>query len=298
MNRQLHVEDDSQRLVGTDARAQLLAGLPVMERRLELAGISTAVLEGGDGPPVILLHGPAEHAIKWLRVLPELVRTYRVVAPDLPGHGASEIPDGRLDTERVLGWLGKLIDATCPSPPALVGYILGGSIAARFTAEHPDRVSRLVLVDSLGLRPFEPAPEFGQAAQRYFMDPSEETHDHMWQHCVFDLDGVRTAMGERWTAFAAYNIDRVRTPSVQAALHTLLEQFGMPAIPAEVLAKIVAPTTLIWGRHDLATPLEVAEAVSARYGWPLHVIDDAADDPPLEEPEAFLEALRTALGSS
>ena len=44
------------------------------------------------------------------------------------------------------------------------------------------------------------------------------------------------------------------------------------------------PTTLIWGRHDLATPLRVAEAASARYGWPLHVIEDAADDPPVERP--------------
>ena len=63
----------------------------------------------------------------------------------------------------------------------------------------------------------------------------------------------------------------------------------MPAIPPAELARIAVPTTLIWGRHDLATPLSVAEAASARYGWPLHVIEDAADDPPIEQPEAFLE---------
>ena len=50
-------------------REQLLAGLPVAERRLELAGISTAVLAGGDGPPIVLLHGPGEFAAKWLRVI-------------------------------------------------------------------------------------------------------------------------------------------------------------------------------------------------------------------------------------
>jgi pimeloyl-ACP methyl ester carboxylesterase len=54
-------------------------------------------------------------------------------------------------------------------------------------------------------------------------------------------------------------------------------------------------TTLIWGRHDLATRLEVAEAASARYGWRLHVIENAADDPPIEQPQAFLRALHTAL---
>lgn len=282
-------------LSGAQARAQLLADLSVTERRLELAGVSTAVVQGGDGPPVVLLHNPAEHAAKWLRVIPELVHTHRVVAPDLPGHGASEV-DGALDADRVLTWLSELIEATCPAPPALVGLVLGGAVAARFAADHPEQVSRVVLVDSLGLRPLEPTPEFGQALQGYLTDPSHETHDELWGYCVFDLDRVREEMGEYWAPFAAYNVDRARTPSVQGAVHTLLEHFGMAAIPSEVLAGIAAPTSLIWGRHDLVTPLHVAEAASAEYGWPLHVIDDAADDPPIEQPDAFLRALHVALG--
>ena len=101
-------------------------------------------------------------------------------------------------------------------------------------------------------------------------------------------------MGERWEPFEAYNLDRARTPAVQAALGALMEQFGMPAIPAAELARIASRPTLIWGRHDLATPLEVAEAASARYGWPLHVIEDCGDDPPIEQPEAFVRALTEA----
>jgi pimeloyl-ACP methyl ester carboxylesterase len=66
------------------ARERLLAGLPVTERRCALAGVSTAVLEGGDGPPMVLLHGPGEFAATWLPVLPQLARTHRVIAPDLP----------------------------------------------------------------------------------------------------------------------------------------------------------------------------------------------------------------------
>lgn len=61
---------------------------------------------------------------------------------------------------------------------------------------------------------------------------------------------------------------------------------------------IAGPMPLIGGRHDLATPLPIAEAASARYGWPLHVIEHTADDPPIEQPEAFVRALRAALGSS
>src|SRR3990170_3292077 len=76
-----------------DARGQLLAGIPVSERRLELAGIPTAVLEGGHGPPIVLLHGPGESAANWRWVIPELVATHRVIAPDLPAHGSTAAPD-------------------------------------------------------------------------------------------------------------------------------------------------------------------------------------------------------------
>ena len=71
--------------VGQRDREELLTGIPVTERRLQLAGVSTAVLEGGDGPPMVLLHGLSEFALAWLQVLPQLVRTHRVIIPDLPG---------------------------------------------------------------------------------------------------------------------------------------------------------------------------------------------------------------------
>src|SRR6266536_303717 len=109
-------------------RVRLLAGLPVTERRLQLAGVSTAVLEGGDGPPIVLLHEQGEFAAQWMRVIPELVTSHRVIAPDLPGHGASEINDGELDAERIFSWLGELIEGTCTSPPVLVGHMGGGAI--------------------------------------------------------------------------------------------------------------------------------------------------------------------------
>jgi pimeloyl-ACP methyl ester carboxylesterase len=75
----------SQPPVGEDARERLLARLPVTERRLQLAGVSTAALEGGDGPPVVLLHGPSGYAAHWMGVIPGFVATHRVIAPDLPG---------------------------------------------------------------------------------------------------------------------------------------------------------------------------------------------------------------------
>src|SRR5688572_22502948 len=72
-----------------DLRQELLGGLPVTEQRLLLSGISTAVLQGGNGPPMVLLHGPGGYAAHFMRLIPKLTPHYRVVAPDLPGHGAS-----------------------------------------------------------------------------------------------------------------------------------------------------------------------------------------------------------------
>lgn len=279
----------------SDHRARLLEGLPVTERRLELAGVSTAVLEGGDGPPVVLLHGPTEYGAKWMDILHELVRTHHVVAPDLPGHGAS-VTDGSLGAGRVLGWLAELIERTCASPPALVGHIVAGAVAARFAAAHPDRLTRLVLVDSLGLAPFQPAPEFGQALTAYLAEPDEDTHDRFWQLCAYDLDRLRARLGERWAPFAAYNLEQARAPGMQATMQSLMGEFGFPPVRAEELERITVPVSLIWGRHDLATPVQVAEAASDRFGWPLQVIDGAADDPIVERPEEFLRALHVALG--
>jgi pimeloyl-ACP methyl ester carboxylesterase len=70
------------------------------------------------------------------------------------------------------------------------------------------------------------------------------------------------------------------------------------AIPPAATSRIAVPTTVLWGRHDGGGRLNVAEAASTRYGWPLHVIENARDDPAIEQPEAFLEALRTALDNS
>ena len=241
---------------GRDARRRLLAGIPVVERALPLATVPTAVLEGGAGLSVVLLHSSGEFAALWRRVIPELVTTNHVVAPDLPGHGASQMPvDGRLDPGRVLAWLGELIDQTCPSAPVVVGHGLGGAIAARFAADRGDRLAGLVLVDTLGLVEFDPAPSFGLALHRFLQEPTGPTRDGLFEQCFVDLDGLREQMGEHWAPLADYALDRAGSPGQQAALGLLMPQFGMPAIPAAELARITVPTTMIWGHRDLQVPL-------------------------------------------
>jgi pimeloyl-ACP methyl ester carboxylesterase len=282
---------------GAIGRQLLLAGLPVHQRLLDLAGVSTAVLEGGEGPPLILLHGPGESGVNWRRVIPNLVATYRVIAPDLPAHGVSGVPEGPLDAERMLSWLSELIEHTCPSPPALVGHVLGGTVGARFAIAQGKQLNRLVLVDSLGLARFRPSPRFLLTMALFLARPSKPTYSHFMRQCAFDLDSLREEMGESWEAFVSYNLELARAPKARAA-GRLFRRVGLPRIPSEELALINVPTFLIWGRHDRAIRLRVAQAASDRYRWPLYVIENSADDPARDQPEAFVHALRAALSHS
>ena len=294
-NRASPVERAQQTPAHDGARARVLSGLPVTERGLVLNGVSTAVLEGGSGAPIVLLHGPGGYAAHWLRVIPDLATTHRVIAPDLPGHGASAPCEGVPDNDALLGWLDDLIECTCSEPPIVVGQTLGGAIAARFASEWSGRLRALVLVDTLGLSPFQPLPEFGAALEAYMSAPAAHTHDQLWSQCAFDLGALRDHLGDQWESLKAYNLACAWAPGRVAAVAALMAQFGMAAIPPPMLARISVPTTLIWGREDRATPLRVAADASARFGWELRVIDAAADDPAIEQPQDFVKALRAII---
>jgi pimeloyl-ACP methyl ester carboxylesterase len=279
-----------------DLRGRLLTGLPVTERRLDLAGVSTAVLEGGHGPPVVFLQ--VEFAAVWMRVIPELARTHRVIAPDLPGLGASQVSHGPPTIDTVMTWVGELIEQTCSTPPVLVGKGAAGAIAARFAVDHSDRLQALVLVDSYGLAPYRPPVGMVLTYAGVMLRPTERSLERGFRnYCFADLEGLRADMGEQWEAMAAYALDRFRTPAVRTAMRRLMRPLAS-AIPPHDLARITVPTTLIWGRHDRGVRLHVAHVASERYGWALHVIEDARDDPAIERPQAFLDAFRTALDSS
>jgi pimeloyl-ACP methyl ester carboxylesterase len=276
--------------------ARLIEGLPITERGLDLAGFSTPVLEGGEGPPIVLLHGQGGFKEVWGGDIRRLVATNRVVAPDLPGLGRSEVRGGTLDAPGVVAWLDELIAKTCDQPPTLVGASLGGSIAARYVIEHPDRIDRVVLVDSGSLGPFRPSPRLMIALLRFIKRPSIETHEAFARRMFGDLERIRAGWGDRWKMLQAYQIDRASQPSVGAANRQLLRRIGMRRIPPDRLRKISVPVALIWGRNDRVMRFRIAEKASARFGWPLYPID-AGHLPMAEQPDAFLEALHAAMGT-
>jgi pimeloyl-ACP methyl ester carboxylesterase len=275
--------------------ARAIEGLPMTERRLDLEGISTVVLEGGEGPPIVLLHGQGGFGAFMGGMAARLVDRYRVIVPDLPGLGRSEVRGGTLDAAHVIAWLGELIAKTCDQPPILFGASLGGSIAARFAIAYPKEVSKLILMDSGSLGAFRPAPAVLLALIRFIKSPSVAAGERM-QNVIFrDGARVREQMGERLTALRDYQIERAKQPSVHHANRVLLRTLGTKRIPDEELQKIRVPVALIWGRQDRVMKFKIAERTSKKLGWPLYPIEDAGHIPMAEQPAAFGAALRAIL---
>ena len=273
----------------------MLAGAPVTERRLQVAGVSTSVLEGGAGPPLVLLHGAIEcGGAVWAPVLPALAESHRLVVPDLPGLGESE-PVTDLDVDTFAEWLVELLRQTCPQEPTLIAHSLGGSLAARFAAEHGALLRRLVIYAAPAIGPYRMPLGLRVVALRFALRPSERTAERFDRYALLDLDQTRQRDPGWFEAFSRYTLLRAVVPHVKRTMRQLIKT-GTRQVPDAELRPIAIPTALIWGRHDRMVPLRLAEAASNRLGWPLHLIDDAAHAPHIEQPEGFLRALSAVLG--
>jgi pimeloyl-ACP methyl ester carboxylesterase len=275
--------------------AHVIEGLPLTTQRLELAGVSTSLLEGGEGPPMVLLHGQGGFAEIMGGLMAGLADRFRVMAPDLPGLGRSVVHSNPLDAPSLVRWLGELVAKTCDQPPIVLGVSMGGSIAARYAVDRGAEVAKLILVDSGSLGPFRPPPSLLFALVRMIKKPDRAGVQRMQRQVFFDIDRVRAQMGDRLTALEDYQIDRAKQPTVGQANRVLLRKVGTKQIPDTELGRIEAPVALIWGRHDRVMPVRYAERASKKFGWPLHVIDDAGHVAIAEQPDRFEAALRAIL---
>jgi pimeloyl-ACP methyl ester carboxylesterase len=274
-------------------RARLLEGLPLRERRVEVDGLGTALLEGGDGPPLLLLHGGIEcGGAYWAPVIERLAERHRLVVPDVPGLGESA-PADRLEA-RFDGWLAALIDATCPDPPVIVAHSLIGSLAARFAPARGGLLRQLVVYGAPGIGPYRQPLGLMAVAILFALRPSVRSLERFARWAFLEVERTRSRDPEWLSAFMDYVVERSRVSHVKRTMQRLLK-VGMTRIPDEELARIPVPAALIWGRHDRMVPLTLAEGASSRLGWPLRVIDAAGHVPHIEQPEAFDAALRSLL---
>jgi pimeloyl-ACP methyl ester carboxylesterase len=123
--------------------------------------------------------------------------------------------------------------------------------------------------------------------------PTAGSRDRFFRQCFVDMPSLEHQLGPLWDPLMTLALEGAGSRDQKSAVRSLMSRFGLGAIPSTELARIPVPTTLIWGRHDRQTPLTVAQRASDRFGWPLHVINEAADDPAFEQPAAVVEVLAT-----
>src|SRR3974390_2457089 len=125
----------------------------VQPKRVLVHGRAVNYVEAGSGPVLLLIHGMAGNIGNWQKVIEPLARHHTVVAPDLPGHGASAPGAGGYSVGGFAAGLRALLIVLGHDRATLVGLSLGGGIAMQFAYQFPEITERLVLVSSGGLGP-------------------------------------------------------------------------------------------------------------------------------------------------
>jgi pimeloyl-ACP methyl ester carboxylesterase len=200
---------------------------------------AASVIDRGSGPPLLLLHGWGATKELMLPVA-ERLPARRAVVPDLPGFGGTGAPPAAWGPDEYATWVLALLDRLGVATADVVGHSFGGRIAIALTAAHPQRVRRLVLTDSAGIRP-------------------RHGPRHLWRVRTFKL--LRAAAAWRWLPGglrreAERRAQRRGSADYRAATGTVRASM-VRHVNADLrpqLARITRPTLLIWGDRDEDTP--------------------------------------------
>ncbi|MEE9217619.1 MAG: alpha/beta fold hydrolase [Acidobacteriota bacterium] len=231
-----------------DAFVRLRLWLAGVRSRCErTAGIDLHWLErAGSAPPVLLLHGLGADPERFFPILPGLLPGRRLLAPSLPAHGRSGAPAEPFGVEEVGAWLDAWLSRRVGSEQLdLIGFSLGGWVALQLVLLRPQRVRRLVLVSSAGVR-FEPPP-------RQWLAPRGVDD-------VGALIEALTARRLRLPRFVLRDLMRRARPQRRFLVDSLFRGEGL--LDGR-LGEIQAPTLVLWGREDRIVPPEVGRRLAS-----------------------------------
>lgn len=264
-------------------------------RFVEVAGLRLHVRE--TGPPaaaaVILMHGFGASLHTWEDWARGLESDWRVIRFDLPGAGLTG-PDPTADyrDERGEQILLALMDQLGLARASVVGHSMGGRLAWRFAADHPERVTKLVLVAPDGFA--SPGFEYGKAPE---VPAALGLMRNALPRALMRMNLEPAYANPQ--ALTDETIDRYHdlllAPGVRGALLDRLKQTRLRD-PRPLLARIQAPTLLIWGEQDAMIPLSnSADYLKAVAGARLVSLPGVGHLPQEERPDAALAALRQFL---
>jgi pimeloyl-ACP methyl ester carboxylesterase len=214
------------------------------------------VVEIGEGPPLLFVHGLSGSWPNWLEQLPVFAQTRRVVAVDLPGFGHSPMPDEPISISGYARTLDALLDTLDVDAAAIVGNSMGGFVAAELAINFPQRVERLVLVSAAGLSTYND-PRATRAlpglrrAERVIAAYAGWIAAH--SETVARRRGLRNATLGLVTshpsrlpaALAAEQVRGAGKPGFMQALQASLDYDFRHR-----LGEIACPTLIVWGDND------------------------------------------------
>jgi pimeloyl-ACP methyl ester carboxylesterase len=276
-------------------------GLPGTSRQVLAGGLRWHALEAGAGPPLLLLHGTAidSASLSYGPSLPHLAAHHRVLAPDWPGYGRSEVPRAHLSIVDSVALLGALIDAVGLERVHLAGFSMGGAVALGYALTNPERVRSLSLVGSYGLSTSLPVPLLPYLALRapvldrgvvWGLRRSRRLTRLVLQALVFSNPRLVTSR------LVADVHEQLRAPEAErsfvAWLRGEIRPFGLLTGYAERLGELRAPTLLLHGRNDRVIPYRAAERAAGRIPHvQLEGVPRCGHWVPREAPEVFRSAL-------
>ena len=259
----------------------------VEPRYEDLTGLRVRFVRRGHGPAVVLVHGLASSMYTWADVIPALAKEHDVVAVDLPGFGGSDIPDD-LSPSVYPDTVLALMDRLGISRATLIGNSLGGAVAVVLAARHPERVRRLVLIDSAGFN-LDPSRRplilrllgFGPVAAALDALPvRRRVVTAALRQVFYDRAHVTPEKVEEYLAPLA-------RPGATEAIRSLLARqaaFGLPALVREVRV----PTMIVWGRNDRWIPAADADRFASAIPAARKVVLEECGHVPQEERPAEL----------
>jgi pimeloyl-ACP methyl ester carboxylesterase len=268
------------------------------QRWVQVAGGPVNVVELGDGPAIVFVHGLSGSWPNWLEQLPVFARDHRVIAMDLPGFGHSPMPREPITISAYARVLDELLQTLGVDAATLVGNSMGGFISTELSIAFPQRVERLVLVSAAGISTYRHRDV--ERIEPYLRRAAPIVAAYTgWT--AARSDWITSRPGLRNLALGFVTRHPSRLPSTLAAeqLRGAGKPGFMQALKANIdypvrerLPEIACPTLIVWGADDKVIPVADASVFEELIPNARKVIfEDTGHMAMLERPAAFNELL-------
>ena len=275
-----------------------LMGVEYKQTYYNAGGIRTRVIEAGEGPPLVLLHGTGGHAEAYVRNIESHAKHFHVYAIDMIGHGYTDRPDCDYIMTDFVDHLVKFLDAIGAEKAYLSGESLGAMVASWTAITHPERVIKLV--QNTGI--LMPPNEKGRAELTDALERSKKAAGKLTKEAVRARLGWLMAEPEktvtdelvdvRYEVYAQEGMAPVMGKIAMSVLGGVINDAWCEKwINPELMRDIQCPTLVLWTRHNPGQPVELAQEAMERIpDARMVVLENSAHWPQWEEPEAFDKA--------